>query len=725
MRLAWIELTNFKRHQKMRVDFQPGSNMIIGPNYSGKTSLIEGILVGMFGNSMASCSAPDLVRTGANDFEVALAFTTGLLVRRSLKNSSAARGDEKPFVRGHTAVNDAIAEELGMGKQTFLRLYTSLQGSPQMLLQMEGAELQRFMEQCLGLERLDEMVKYFNQRRMALTATYDVLKEQLHDEDYLKDLRFDISESSSQLRSSVERLESLKDRKVKLGEMVETQLEQQSLAEAHNASLRKYLELKAAFDSCTLVAKVDVTPYLKTKAQLATVKADLEKQADLTFQLTDLRERIKKVEKEKSDLGLRPHIDLQDIYNRIDALGSPEFTDIKPYGEALADASESVRDLHRKVLELNGLISKAKCPTCKKPFNDDPEHLNNLRTEIADWEAKLEDARSVMSVAQDRFDEVQQANTSSQVAWEKAKDALDQELRKAIRHNREVEEDVRLSERLEASLGELRQREEILTRELYVLPPWDLTIAEVDRQIEENAADIRAADRQNTLAEESERRYEKAGKALGACDKPESLEEIDLQAIRTRMRELLDQQQALSQDILTLTKDISAMENRIEKMRQELSNQEKLSEQSRAILKDAETHRRIRDALANSRERAVNEAWANVLSVTSEFAKACTDGDIEEVLLNDGAISYKEKGVVRGKLSASGAQKTLIGLGMKLGLATMSRTPFDCLILDEVSADMDPDVSMRCALMLGTFCGQTVSVSHREMDVAGHVVNMI
>jgi ABC-type polysaccharide/polyol phosphate transport system ATPase subunit len=89
--------------------------------------------------------------------------------------------------------------------------------------------------------------------------------------------------------------------------------------------------------------------------------------------------------------------------------------------------------------------------------------------------------------------------------------------------------------------------------------------------------------------------------------------------------------------------------------------------------------------------------------------------------MHEGSIAYKEGDRVRYKGSASGAQKSLIGVGMKLGLTKLVQTPFDCLLLDEVSADMDDEISMRCMLALSSF-GQSVYVSHRQQDVADQVI---
>jgi len=140
--------------------------------------------------------------------------------------------------------------------------------------------------------------------------------------------------------------------------------------------------------------------------------------------------------------------------------------------------------------------------------------------------------------------------------------------------------------------------------------------------------------------------------------------------------------------------------------------------------KSVTNYEAVSNALTSARTVASRDAFEQTLGIASEFVKTCTGGDISEVFMSDSGIRYKEDGRDRGTVSASGAQKTLIGLGMKLGLSHIVKSPFGSLLLDEISADMDDDISLACLTVLGDYCEQALVVSHMPSDVADNVIEL-
>lgn len=66
MRLSWVELSDFRCHAALRVEPDPGVNVFVGDNGSGKTSLLEAI--GYLASLVSFRRSPDaaLVRQGAD-----------------------------------------------------------------------------------------------------------------------------------------------------------------------------------------------------------------------------------------------------------------------------------------------------------------------------------------------------------------------------------------------------------------------------------------------------------------------------------------------------------------------------------------------------------------------------------------------------------------------------------------------------------------------------------
>lgn len=70
MRLHSLELRNFRNHQEARATIGDESLLILGPNGSGKTNWIEAAVLLSLGRSFRGARDRELIRTGADAFEV-------------------------------------------------------------------------------------------------------------------------------------------------------------------------------------------------------------------------------------------------------------------------------------------------------------------------------------------------------------------------------------------------------------------------------------------------------------------------------------------------------------------------------------------------------------------------------------------------------------------------------------------------------------------------------
>jgi DNA replication and repair protein RecF len=70
VRLKAIELREFRNHREARFDLRGDSALVTGENGSGKTNLIEAVVLLSIGKSFRGSRDPDLLRRGADAFEV-------------------------------------------------------------------------------------------------------------------------------------------------------------------------------------------------------------------------------------------------------------------------------------------------------------------------------------------------------------------------------------------------------------------------------------------------------------------------------------------------------------------------------------------------------------------------------------------------------------------------------------------------------------------------------
>ena len=182
MRLSWIELTDFRCHASLRVEPDPGVNVFVGDNGSGKTSLLEAI--GYLASVASFRRSPDsaLVRLGAGGTVVRGEFsssTGGSLVeveipavgrRRVLLNGKRAAG--RAAIAETVAIVAFLPDDLDLVKRgpAYRREYLddlAVQVWP--AAGAEQAEYERAVTQRNALLRRDG--------RMADATTLDVLDE--------------------------------------------------------------------------------------------------------------------------------------------------------------------------------------------------------------------------------------------------------------------------------------------------------------------------------------------------------------------------------------------------------------------------------------------------------------------------------------------------------------------------------------------------------------------
>ena len=66
MRLLDLQLRDFRNYEELKLDFEPGVNLIVGNNAQGKTNLLEAISYLGSGKSFRAQKTSEMVRFGAD-----------------------------------------------------------------------------------------------------------------------------------------------------------------------------------------------------------------------------------------------------------------------------------------------------------------------------------------------------------------------------------------------------------------------------------------------------------------------------------------------------------------------------------------------------------------------------------------------------------------------------------------------------------------------------------
>jgi DNA repair exonuclease SbcCD ATPase subunit len=683
-----------------------------------------------------------------------------------------------------------MAEELLVDRSTFQLVYLSEQGSPQKLMDMEGTELQRFIEKVCGLDKLDAAVKACNritndckQRTEALQPF--LLADEDHDstvssirylEDTLSSEAAKLSAAEQQLSSLASELtnaqaglvqaikdnsalklfeesqKSLLDQLAQTPEMsiIDTSALEDSVGTARSnvavltAKLSAIQSYNASLSSITeQLAAIGDKPLVDTSAKeadYASVKAEYASLQEQARAYDTLSKEVTLLASEEAKLIL--------------ALEGKEPLIVRDDTAAKAEATACGEKLAVAVANLNSIKAALKgsaCPTCKRPFEcHDPAVMEQ---ELAAAESVYSNAMAAAQGSKTVAEALVGANNLAQAhnarlatdqqALDKVSAAAQEAATQLASVSRPapillVEKAAFITE-VEAWLADTRAANAVVaadaTRKLKLQAQLDSLVDPGDT--EEEALDALATNkgyfdecttrlrdtqeynRNATVA--THRRSQLLG-SLAALEPPAAVRK-DVASLEVTCESLRDTHAKANASYFSLNQSVQALKSELLPLRSQLDQHQKALESAQGDFKKIGLASHVSQLMTNSREKFVSDAMAVVFSVASSFVKLSTGGDISDVNFDNG-IRYVEDGRSRPKTAASGSQKTLMGLGMKLGIANLVVSDFNALLLDEATADMDEAISLQCNLAMSSMCEQTISISHRKMDTAGNVVEL-
>ena len=687
-----VQLENFKKHEDLTVDFTAGTNLIIGNNYAGKSTIVQAIMLGLFGNSAVPGQTTDLVRSGSLGFAVSLTLSNGDQVKRTAKNSTVTDKHGAVTVRTHTAVNDYMAKLLGVDKKTFLKVFCSEQGSPQALLSMEGAELQRFIEVCLGVDLMDKVVKESSMQARLLQVEIDsksefLMSPQNHEDSLIK--LHDFEKTCRDLTEGIDKGRAL-ERKIK--EDIAKLNRDVHKQEGVNRELEMYEGLeKVLSDQLASLPEPrkadDPTVY---DDELSVLEAELKENSKAQEDVLRINEALSKLVSEEQGY-LKTIREFQEKHAE-PMTSEAESKESDRLGRLLSGLSEELTSVRSQ-------ITSGVCSECKRPY-DDASHIDLLRESLTTLLAKRGEYEEEVVTADTLTKKAKRLETAYLAALRQCTDARAL-LAKCYKQMEELKESLLRLPRLKP------------LKEAEVLGDRYTQLMTMRKEVEAQVVEV-LAEAKTRLRLDAE--YAKLTKPSGTF--------LDLTSQYSVLQVKADTLADASALALKNELDKAYAESEIKALEVAFESHSKVKDSVTQLGITQSNYTTINTVVNASRGKIIDSGFAQILAIASEFVATCTGGDISEVYLGDGGIRYKEGEHNRGTVCASGAQKTLIGLGLKLGMSQIVASPFGCLLLDEVSADMDADISLACLTVLGDYCQQAIAVSHRPMDVADNVIEV-
>lgn len=161
-----VQLTNFRQHRDLTVQFGPGLNAIRGANEAGKTTIIEAITYAMFGARALRESLADTVTWGEKEtaLKVRLDFQAGDVLMRCYRGKSGAaiyRADDEsvPIITGQDEVKRFFEGLLGAKSDTAARLMMASQKSLQGALEDGPGAAVKLIETLSNFSLIDRIIE--------------------------------------------------------------------------------------------------------------------------------------------------------------------------------------------------------------------------------------------------------------------------------------------------------------------------------------------------------------------------------------------------------------------------------------------------------------------------------------------------------------------------------------------------------------------------------------
>ena len=514
MRLNYIELRNYRKFERIKLEFPDGLVGILGNNGVGKSTLVESVSWALFGNqkeivrtgkeSIRRSDAPDNEPTFAKlEFRFA---GDEYVVTREMSGKSLSM-DAKLLINGHVVATGAnevtslVQEKLGMDYKSFFISVFARQKELNALSSLTERDRRITIVRMLGIDQLDDIIDNISKyERVSRERTSD-LRSLLIDESgqpkskILESSRSELEKEATALSKEIESMrgrqsklkeeeKDAEDRLSRLSEKLRSLREAQKLLEKdkrmHDSRKERRDQLereiaearKAAEEALslpelnseyqTLKKQTEQQISNKSKAErlkeiMGEIEAIDQEIAENREEMEELSESLEKTApiKEKAEKTVEmmkaSEKDLVELRNEKSKLD-----------QQMISIEENMNSEREHLSQIEKLGPESVCPTCERPLGDHYEHLmEKMSSSMKSSENKLEEIRIAKEIAESEIND----RAKKMEALKKRQDAIKREemaLQQA-EHSREaarisIEKNSRRREKLVSqmkSIGEI------------------------------------------------------------------------------------------------------------------------------------------------------------------------------------------------------------------------------------------------------------------------------
>ncbi len=742
MKLHRLRLVNFRQHADTEIVFGDGITGIIGPNGSGKTSLLEAIAWAIYGNAAArgdKDSIRNLRAKARTPVRVELEFGLGsheYRVQRGL-NDAELYQDGTIIANSLREVTAKLQRVLGMTHDEFFNTYFTGQKELAVLANASRPERAAFLSRVLGYERLRLAQERVRERRSALSHEVDGLEtglppraelqaERKGAEQRLAGARRAASDAEAVRRKAQEALAEEEPRwqawvvrrERTLSLEGDQRVAEQGVLAQRQEFQRLDKELAEALSAREELRKLEaeVAPISRLKAELAELdrlhQEDAARREDQA-KLTELGRALAALDGRMAELAdaaaalARAEGEARALAERLEAADraaeeqQAAWVREKEYaGTRRAELLKQYDEVKEQRDKIERLGPEGECPTCRRPLG--AEHAAVLGVLDRQLQAIVDDGKYFRQ----RLEQLAQPPATVTQA-EAARDALREASRRASEREGALRAQVAERARLERERVVAARRAEELGRrvaarptgydaarhdavrtELTRLDPVALQAAALAARAERAEVLVREAE----LAEKALSTREALARQLADAVRAERFSEDKFKAARERHDRATHALRAA---------ELSVAESRGELVGAEAAVREtERREGERAARERTIAERKAELRLHNELDRAFSDLRGDLNAamrpeigeLASTFLADLTDGRYDEVDLDeDYRVVVLDDGVPKPVLS--GGEEDIANLVLRLAISQMiaerAGQPLSLLVLDEIFGSLD------------------------------------
>ncbi len=744
MKIHSLRMLNFRQHARTEMTFESGITAIIGPNGSGKTTVLEAIAWALYGQPAIRGQRDGVRFLGAGaraQVEVELDFELGghrYRIKRGLTTAAVyLDGSDSAVANSISAVNELVARRMGMTRAEFFNTYFTGQKDLAVMAAMGTTERAQFLSRVLGYERLRAAQEIARETRRRIGAEIAGLRSAMPEPETIASA---VSEANASLQAAIAQSNEAGTRhSVALAEL-------RRLTPAWEQAQREREQWQRLIAEITIVER-DVAAFTRDGERLAseliaiaTVHEELaglraaiaplpalrdelrrldelfrqqgrrlalvENERALADELVRLRERLSRLEtapalEEEVTLELETsRAQMEEASQSLETLRTEWVRDKQEAETKLQELRRQYADVKQQRDRIVELGAEGICPTCSRVLGANfravvaqlGEQLETLQVD-GQYYRDREDQLAAMPAGVSELEERRRALTAALTVLERRLAKVQAAVHELPTLTREI---AAKSERCDEMLAEINsisdvydaERHAYVSAEIERLAPMDLRVARLEAAVERApAAQLERARLDAELAAAVAKRdtLRKAGASR-------EFSQPDHDAIRTDFERSTEASRVTELIVVGAQGDVRASQQRLDAAEVAQREYERIAERLRVLNAQRLVHDELDNAFRDLRGD-LNDALRPELSeIASSFLGSLTDERYNRLELDERYdIIILEDGIAKPVIS--GGEEDLANLVLRLAISQMiadrSGQPFSLLVLDEVFGSLD------------------------------------